>query len=79
MTGYAVTARIQRVEFRSPIVQGELPDSRSGPSAPVPRVEAALEELGGRSAWARLNELRGDVATAWFQTTFFLFDPESWR
>jgi hypothetical protein len=79
MTGYAVTARVQRIELRSPAVQGRLLDTRLGPSATGARLEAALEELGGRSMWARLAELRGDAATAWSQTTFFLFDPESWR
>jgi hypothetical protein len=79
MTGYAVTARVQRIEFRSPVVQGSSPDLRSGPSWATARPEAALEELGGGSPWERLAELRGDVATAWAQTTFFLFDPESWR
>jgi hypothetical protein len=78
MTGYAVSSRIGQVELRSPLGQAILADGRSDPMAP-PTAEGALEDLAGRGAWARFHELRDDLVSAWRQTTFYLFDPDSWR
>jgi hypothetical protein len=79
MTGYTVTARIQRVELRSPATRAFVADQSSGSPVPMSIADVALEELEGDSAWARLLGWRDDLTASWRQTTFFLFDPESWR
>jgi hypothetical protein len=83
MTGYAVSARIQRVRIAT-LVAVTTQDSRRRESDGEPATRGgapgcALEELVGRSPWARFRDLREDLVTGWNQTTFFLFDPESWR
>lgn len=83
MTGYAVTSRIQGVEVATLVAATPAdprhPESEWEPVARDDDPRGALEELVGRSPWARLRDLRDDLVTGWNQTTFFLFDSESWR
>jgi hypothetical protein len=79
MTGYAASARIRRAQVGSPHAHAAFIERPPDPVSRGQLGEGILEELEGASAWARLAELREDVATAWRQTTFFLFDPQSWR
>ncbi|HEY7737299.1 MAG TPA: hypothetical protein VH813_10940 [Candidatus Limnocylindrales bacterium] len=83
MTGYAVSSRIQRVEVAALVAAAPADPVRWEhewePMARDDDERGALEELVGRSPWARLRDLREDVVTGWNQTTFFLFDSESWR
>lgn len=90
MTGYAVSARIQHIHVGRPDAHAPFAGrgQESSPACvPGERVvvadgivdQGALEDLEGASAWVRFADLRDDLATAWRQTTFFLFDPQSWR
>jgi hypothetical protein len=73
MGGYAAHAHIAHVEVR-PASQpgadrGQPVTSPAGETTPdVPR-----EDLGPS------DHLVDDLRTAWAQTTFYLFDPQSWR
>lgn len=40
---------------------------------------AVTEELVGRPLDVVLRERWADVRRVWSQTTFYLFDPDSWR
>jgi hypothetical protein len=91
MTGYAVSERIRVFQVESPRARAPFADRLPEPMGPfligddvsqrdgAHPDEGVLEELEGMSVWARLSDLRDDLATAWRQTTFFLFDPQSWR
>jgi len=79
--GYATCARIERARPRF-VVAGPGFD---GPSrAPSGVAESALAdhrpvELVGVPLDERLAQWLAGVRETWSQTTFFLFDPESWR
>jgi hypothetical protein len=79
MTGYSVSSRIRRVEVGSP--RGQHPLDRGSPEPPVgdPSADVSLEELAGAFSGSRLRDLCDDFVTTWRQTTFYLFDPQSWR
>jgi hypothetical protein len=75
MTGYAAFGRVERGRM------GE-PDPWSPPDADVTFAESALIDdwASAPIAWsdalaARLVRLR----ETWATTTFYLFDPDSWR
>ncbi len=76
MAAYAVIARIGRVEPHLTVrdldrALAAAPDDISPTNATVAEVWAT--DAGPVAAWLiRLREL-------WTQTTFYLFDPDSWR
>jgi hypothetical protein len=75
MSGYAVLEPVRRRPAREP--------SWGGSEWVVPSiVEAAPPtpiDLVGRSVEDRIRQRLGRIRAAWSQTTFFLFDAESWR
>lgn len=83
MAGYAARARIERA---SPHFVGMGPGfgwssaATAGPAG-VALAEHAPDrvELFGTPLDERLAQWVAGVRVAWSQTTFFLFDPESWR
>jgi hypothetical protein len=84
MSGYAANARLQGGSPRFVAAGG----SRSGETfggrrvAALPRSEIderILVELVGQPLGERLASRWADLREAWAQTTFYLFDPESWR
>jgi hypothetical protein len=75
MNGYAVTGRIEGVAPR--IVRRGSPSF--APSSTVDARELDTVDLVGRPIDEEVAEAWGRVRDAWTQTTFFLFDPESWR
>jgi hypothetical protein len=71
MARYAVTARIDRVQPHIARRDGpRSPDQRR--AIDHPRPQARRREGRGSPRWERVREL-------WAQTTFYLFDPDSWR
>ncbi len=84
MAGYAVASRVDGRQMRLTFA-GCLPlAERAASDSPAPVVLelAPLEELSGEPFAARLRarwrERREDLAVAWRQTTFYLFDAHSW-
>ena len=76
MAAYAVTARVERVRPRVARWTGaSQPDHEAGD--PIPGPEPV--ELVGRPLAAIFAERWTRIREAWAQTTFFLFDPDSWR
>ena len=75
MAGYAVTARIERTGVRLASA------SRPAPAAIDPERDEDQEtvDLVGRPLDVVLAERWVIFRESWAQTTFFLFDPESWR
>ena len=74
MAAYAAVARLERVDVH------RAPTWRSAEDrSPDPSSVAAVEELAGRpfgeAAVERWMSFREQLA----MTTFYLFDPESWR
>jgi hypothetical protein len=73
--GYAATARIEHVQ----------PHRVGVARAPEPAVDASViveadpVEIAGRPFGQRWADFAAHVRVTWAQTTFFLFDPESWR
>lgn len=76
MAAYAVVARIDRVK---PHLAGHTsPAGAARPAAePVDPPEAI--DLVGRPLLPRFAERWTGFREAWSQTTFYLFDAESWR
>jgi hypothetical protein len=68
MRGYVASARIERVAVHPHAV-------RSIPAQTDEPETAVIDQPAARS----IAELLDDWRVAWQQTTFFLFDPESWR
>jgi hypothetical protein len=73
MDAYRVSARIDRVapRRRQPLRELAL--------APDPDPELAPVDLVGRPLEDVIGERWSAVRERWSQTTFFLFDAESWR
>ena len=71
MANYVVTARIGPVRPRLASRDDPRPASRNR-TLDEARIEAIDLPQPASERWARLREL-------WAQTTFYLFDPESWR
>lgn len=75
MAGYAASSRIDAVAPRA--------RWRRTPDVPAPRPDAALDvtttELIGRPLDEILAERVAALREGLAQTTFFLFDPNSWR
>jgi len=75
MAAYAVIARVERVH---PHVARWMASSEpDAPMGPIPEPEAV--DLVGRPLGEIVAERWARVREAWAQTTFFLFDPDSWR
>jgi len=77
MAAYAATARIHDVRPRrsEPLHIADLTPWTSAKLV----IEADTIELAGRSFDDRVRDLWTNASANWAQTTFFLFDPESWR
>lgn len=74
MAGYAVSARVDRPRLRAGgLVSRPWPDRD--------RVLALLEERSDAVHPTRptLTDRWAGAQRIWAQTTFYLFDPESWR
>jgi hypothetical protein len=76
MAAYAVTARIERVRPRVARWTGA---SELDRAAVDPILEPEAVDLVGRPLAAIIAERWARFREAWGQTTFFLFDPDSWR
>lgn len=83
MQAYAAVARINRPTMRLALAGRVAAGLDAGPSPVAPGDPETLEDLAGEPAFARFRsrwrDWREDMGVAWRQTTFFLFDPESWR
>ena len=78
MSGYAVLEPVRRHPAGESIWRGSDREARVAPST----VEVAPPtpiDLVGRSVEERIAERLGRIRATWSQTTFFLFDAESWR
>jgi hypothetical protein len=78
MSGYAVTTRIDRAQVHALLV--DRPDrceamTTARASQPADCV-AEVEPVAGEG---RLDAFLADLRARWAQTTFYLFDPNSWR
>jgi hypothetical protein len=76
MAAYAVTARVEGVR---PHVARWTGASQPEDAAVDPILEPDAVELVGRPLAAIVAERWARIREAWAQTTFFLFDPDSWR
>ena len=76
MAAYAVIARIGRVD---PHLAGWAPATM--PDWPLAEVleDSEAIDLVGRPPGAILAERWARIRETWAQTTFYLFDPDSWR
>lgn len=74
MAGYAVSARVDRPRLRAGgLVTPPAPDRGR-------RAEAFEDRLqDGAVPRPTMAERWADAQRIWAQTTFYLFDPESWR
>lgn len=79
MAGYAVIARIDRVD---PHLAGRASSSASAwllAEPPEPPDQPEAIDLVGRPLVPFLAERWTALREAWTQTTFYLFDVEGWR
>jgi hypothetical protein len=74
MAAYAAVARLERVDVRRAPMWRAV-DDRSPDPSPV----ATVEELAGRPFGQAALEWWGSLREQLAMTTFYLFDPESWR
>ena len=89
MAGYAASATLRGGNLRfASWGTGTDPAGPAGPAATVPAVvettmvpadAAAPIDLVGRPLDQRLGDWLASLGETWSQTTFFLFDPDSWR
>jgi hypothetical protein len=92
MAGYAAHARITTVAPRRTAARGIAPRDRDGrrpydDRARGPRdvgdanggIATGIDELVSRPIGGRLSTSMTRARELWSQTTFFLFDPNSWR
>lgn len=77
MVAYAVTARIDHARPHRP--ESDRSTDLWLDQAADGRPVAVVEDLTGASVEARISDWWSSVVSNWSQTTFFLFDPESWR
>ena len=76
MAAYAVIARIDRVQ---PHLAGHEPGPMNAWPVPEPLGASEAVDLVGRPQAPLLSERWAGIREAWSQTTFYLFDAESWR
>ena len=70
MRGYAASARLERVPVRT----------RVGRSDPTGLADVGMHvDRDPRPLGERFRERIDELRETWDQTTFYLFDPESWR
>lgn len=78
MAGYVVSTRVERARLRRGHAtwyrSAVLPDKRTEADQTV-----TTEDLVGRPLEVLLGERWEEIRRVWAQTTFYLFDPESWR
>lgn len=82
MSGYAVSVRLRGGATRFVpgagsafgIADGASPAESVADGPPLDELRAPPRPIG-----RRLSERLGDLRETWAQTTFYLFDPESWR
>jgi hypothetical protein len=82
MAGYVAHARIGQARPHRPAAGTSVDRSSQAPvrAAAYPdQRDPDCVELTGTSLDARLGLWLAGVRETWSQTTFFLFDPESWR
>jgi hypothetical protein len=85
MAGYAVTARIERVEPRLAAwsrASGSMPapDEGAGPAASDRTdLDDRVVDLVGQGFDRTLADWIAGIRESWSQTMFFLLDPDSWR
>ena len=86
MAGYAASATLRGGNLR--FASWGTGAEPAGPAATVPVVAEAAKvqadaaapiELLGRPLDQRLGDWLASLGETWSQTTFFLFDPNSWR
>jgi hypothetical protein len=77
MAGYAVTARVARPRMRAGALVATATSLPPQGAAATSDLEA--EDLVGRPLDVAWRERWDDIRRLWAQTTFYLFDPESWR
>ena len=76
MAGYAVIGRIGRVD---PHLAGRSPVAPAGWGAAEAAGAAQGDALVGETLDVVMEERWAHVREIWAQTTFFLFDANSWR
>jgi hypothetical protein len=84
MSGYVASARLEggSLTFVAAAGRGSRrTGGRGGDPTPAPEDVEGRDwvELVGRPFGDRVAARLADLREAWSQTTFFLFDPESWR
>jgi hypothetical protein len=83
MAAYAVIARIGRVDPQLTLrdLEVDLDRDAAGPDRGVPADAPAivLDRLEGSGLGDRVGDQLARLGEAFSQTTFYLFDPESWR
>ena len=80
MSGYVISARLQggTTRFVAAGSNRQVAPPGSFETSP-PRLDREQVELAGRPLGERLAARWDDLRETWSQTTFFLFDAESWR
>lgn len=76
MSGYAATARVERRDVRLGETVVRTFGAPRTPASPPP-ADAATIASGERRT--TVGERWDDLVRAWQQTTFYLFDSQSWR
>jgi hypothetical protein len=82
MAGYHASARLTRGVPRFASARGR--DRTDAPASAAPRShdparEVDRIELVGHPLGRRWSDWLASIGESWSQTTFYLFDPESWR
>jgi hypothetical protein len=78
MSRYAVTTRIDRARVHALLV--DRPDARVAMvTARASRPADSVAEVEPVAGEGRLDAFLADLRARWAQTTFYLFDPNSWR
>ena len=76
MAGYAAVARLGRVDVH---VARPTTDPYDRLEQSVDALEPSVEDLAGQPFEAQVADFLATIREQWAMTTFFLFDPESWR
>ena len=75
MAGYVAAARVAHADIRWGGTSRQLQDRpAAAPPAPL-----EVEDLAGESPDERLGAWWANLREQWAITTFYLFDPQSWR
>jgi hypothetical protein len=75
VAGYVAVARVVQADMRWGASMRSFQDRPSVPTA----VESEVEDLGGQALDERLSDWWTGLREQFAMTTFYLFDPESWR